>query len=136
MSQDLDHEVNVGVLEHESFDTGSFGAFCNTSVMWIGPHRDSEEEAEEDSRRHRQAVKEQYRHATQHQAVVRFDQDESDLVDDMVKDNPEYAPVFGSYFPYCGDCNGYVGLGCTTEEEAADDASKHRSAFTALIATR
>lgn len=133
--QVLEHSVSVGALEDEGFDTGCVGAFCDTCCMWVGPHRDSEEEAAGDARRHEGAVRQQYRHATEHLAIARFDQRESDLMNDLIKNEAVNAPFFGPYFAYCGDCGGFVGLGRATEEEAVAEAQEHHVAFKAILGT-
>ena len=132
MSEEREHDVSVGVLENEGFDTGCVGAFCGTCVMWVGPHRDLEEEAEEDARRHNNAVREQRRLPAAHQAFVRFDQEESDHVDGLIEDDPDSAPDFGPYYAHCEDCHGDVSLGRMAEDEAASEARQHRDAFAAL----
>lgn len=134
MSEDSEHDVSVGVLENEGSDTGCTGAFCGTCVMWVGPHRDLEEEAEEDARRHNDAVREQHRLPAGHQAFVRFDQDESDHVDGLIEDDPESTPDFGPYYAHCEDCHGDASLGRMTEDEAASEARRHRDAFAGLTA--
>jgi len=135
MPQDAaEHDVNVGVLENEGFETGCFGAFCGTCVMWVGPHRDSEGEAEGDARRHKEAVWQQLQAATGHLAVARFDQHEFEIVKDMVQEEPGTVPDFGPYFARCDDCGGLVSLGRQTDEEASKDAQQHRAAFESLLA--
>lgn len=96
--------------------------------MWVGPHRDLEEEAEEDATRHNDAVREQRRLPAAHQAFVRFDQDEPDHVDGLIEDDPDFGP----YYAHCEDCHGDVSLGRMAEDEAASEARQHRDAFAAL----
>ena len=132
MSEDPEHDDSVRVLENEVSYTGCVGAFCGTCVMWIGPHRDLEEEAEEDAKRHNDAVCEQRRSPSGHQASARFDQAESDHVQGMIEDDPESVPDFGPYFAHCEDCHGDVSLGRMDEGEAADEARRHRDAFAGL----
>lgn len=130
--QVAEHEVRVGVLEVEGFDTGCVGAFCSTCSMWVGPHRDVGEEAEGDARRHSEAVRQQYRQATGHLAVTHSDQSESEIMNGLIEEDSESTPDFGPYFAYCDDCAGFVGLGRMTEEEAATEAQEHRRAFDAI----
>jgi len=134
VSEDSEHDVSVEVLENEGSHTGCIGAFCETCVTWVGPHRDLEEEAEEDARRHNDAVREQRRLPTGHQAFVRFDQDESDHVDGLIEDDPESTPDFGPYYAHCEDCHGDVSLGRMTEDAAAGEARRHQDAFAAVTA--
>ena len=124
-----EHEISIGSLEHEGWETGCIGAFCNTCVMWIGPHRDEEGEAKGDARRHQDAVRQQHQHASDHAAVARFDQHEAEFMQGMSEAEPENDPFFGPYFAYCGDCGGDVGLGRVTEEEAIEEAGRHHAAF-------
>src|SRR5579875_1537766 len=130
MAEDPEHEVSMGVLENEGSYTGCIGAFCGTCVMWIGPHRD----LEEDAKRHNDAVREQRRLPAGYQAVVQFDQDESDHVDGLLEDDPESEPDFGPFYAHCEDCHGDVSLGRMAEDEAADDARRHQDAFAELTA--
>lgn len=127
-----DHDAHAGVLENEGSDTGCFGAFCATCTMWVGPHRDSEEEAEGDARRHIKAVQRQYTDPRQHLAVVRLDEDEDRTMKGIIESDPEDPVDFGPYFAHCDDCGAYVSLGRVTEEEAAPEAKKHREAFEAV----
>jgi hypothetical protein len=130
-----EHATSIVSLEHEGWETGCFGAFCAGCTMWIGPHRDTEQEAEGDARRHEDAVRRQQRqHACDHVAVARYDQHEAELMQGMIEAEPENEPIFGPYFAYCADCGGDVGLGRVTEEEATDEARRHHAAFVLVTA--
>jgi hypothetical protein len=112
----------AGRLENERWDTGSEGAFCTDCLMWIGPHRDTEEEAEDNASRHREAVRQQRQRPSAHAARVTFDEHEAQFMKGLLEEYPDDDPHFGPYF---ADCGGYVGLGRITEEEAATEAQEH-----------
>lgn len=130
-SRSTDHDVSVGVLENEGFDTGYFGAHCNTCGMWIGPHRDSEQGADADAARHYEAVREQRLWPKSHLALVSLNQSAMDTMNGLLEEGD--GPIdFGPYYASCDDCGGYVGLGRSTEAEASAEAGQHTTAFAAL----
>lgn len=109
--------------------TGEEGAFCVDCSMWIGPHRGTEEEAEGDASRHREAVRQQRQRPAAHEARVTFDEHEAEFMKGLLEEYPGEDPHFGPHFADCSDCGGYVGLGRITEEEAASEAKEQRAAF-------
>ncbi len=129
-----DHSLSVGRLENEGFDTDCEGAFCIDCSMWIGPHRDTEEEAEGDASRHREAVRQQRQRPSAHAARVTFDEHEAEFMKGLLDEYPEDDPHFGPYFADFSDCSGHVGLGRVTEEEAAAEAQEHHAAFQKIAA--
>ena len=81
----------MGRLENGGFDTGCEGAFCIDCSMWIGPHRDTEGEAEDDASRHREAVRQQRQRPSAHAARVIFDEHEAEFMKGLLKEDPEDA---------------------------------------------
>ena len=102
--------------------------------MWIGPHRDTEEEAEGAASRHREAVRQQRQRPSAHAARVTFDEHEAEFMKGLLEEYPEDDPEFGPYYADCSDCGGYVGLGRITEEEAATETQEHNAAFQKIAA--
>ncbi|WP_262281696.1 hypothetical protein [Micromonospora sp. MA102] len=135
MQQSEEHDVYSAVLENEGSDTGCVGAFCVTCGTWVGPHRDTSEEAEDDVQRHKDAVQRQFLEKKAHAATVQLDQAELRIVNGLLEEDPEDEPDFGPYFAHCADCGGPVTLGRLREAEASAEAEQHRAAFAKISAT-
>ena len=110
-------------------------------MMWVGPQRDSEEEAQGDADRHNKAVQRQYQDPASHLAAARLEQQEAKSQEPRtdseleIDTGWEIESPFGPYYAYCDDCGGPVNLGRLTEEEAQEEAESHHTAFGALLAS-